>query len=364
MSWWDDVGDAISDGADYVADAVSDGADAVGDALSDCADTVGDVLEDAGESLEDIADDIIDNLNDGIDSLSDAANDSIQGIGDIFEQFFDIIESASDSVVYFIDGIIEAISDAIEELWASLCDYADNIVDFISEIVEETLSFISDFIENVTEMLSTAVEQTLNFLAKTIEQIVSIGLVEAIIGFIGKIVIYIVDLIRDVLEAIIKALACQFGIIVYLNAQAIHQVINVGKSVHMLPDSFRQKLSSFLTGDSFSDVYYIEGSNLVGNAFNMDIAAMTFGHFYLSGIKVNRTVLMGSVFDENDFGSRETMIHELVHAKQINRYGGEIGFGCMYGIGFMEGGCSYKGNPLEEEAYNFTDDHYDEINSM
>ena len=68
-------------------------------------------------------------------------------------------------------------------------------------------------------------------------------------------------------------------------------------------------------------------------------------------------------FDEDDPRDVVNFLHEVVHADQVRRYGGESGFACEYGKGYVEGGgelpahitepTRYHRNPLEAEAYSF-----------
>ncbi len=75
------------------------------------------------------------------------------------------------------------------------------------------------------------------------------------------------------------------------------------------------------------------------------------------------TVFWRGDFDEDDPRDVVNFLHEVVHADQVRRYGGESGFACEYGKGYVEGGgelpahitepTRYHRNPLEAEAYSF-----------
>jgi len=80
---------------------------------------------------------------------------------------------------------------------------------------------------------------------------------------------------------------------------------------------------------------------------------MTFGN----------TIYFRDELDEHNPQNLVKLIHELVHVDQVRRHGGESGFACAYGRGYIEGGGTlptyiadatpYHRNPLEAEAYTF-----------
>lgn len=83
------------------------------------------------------------------------------------------------------------------------------------------------------------------------------------------------------------------------------------------------------------------------------IYAMTFGS----------TIYWRDELDEDDPVQLVRLIHEVVHVDQVRRFGGESGFACEYGKGYLRGGgvlpshirqpSDYHRNPLEAEAYTF-----------
>ena len=75
------------------------------------------------------------------------------------------------------------------------------------------------------------------------------------------------------------------------------------------------------------------------------------------------TIFWAGSLDETNPRDLVNLIHEVVHVEQFHRYGGESGFACEYGAGYVAGGgelppsirrpTPYHRNPLEAEAYRF-----------
>jgi hypothetical protein len=94
---------------------------------------------------------------------------------------------------------------------------------------------------------------------------------------------------------------------------------------------------------------------LPSNKFSQSgrIYGMTFGY----------TIYWRGDLDEDDPNDLVKLIHETMHVDQTRRYGGENGFACEYGKGYVAGGgavpahikrvTAYHRNPLEAEAYAF-----------
>ena len=69
------------------------------------------------------------------------------------------------------------------------------------------------------------------------------------------------------------------------------------------------------------------------------------------------------VLNENDAHTLVKLIHEVKHVDQVREFGGEEGFACEYGKGYIRGGGDlpdrlkhreddpYYANPLEADAY-------------
>jgi hypothetical protein len=98
MSFWDDVGDAISGAADAVADAVEDVVNAVEEVVTDVVETVGDAVSDAAGAVGDALGEI--------PVVGGVLSAVFHWIGDVVSGVTDLVGSAIKGVFGIIGGVI------------------------------------------------------------------------------------------------------------------------------------------------------------------------------------------------------------------------------------------------------------------
>jgi len=150
-------------------------------------------------------------------------------------------------------------------------------------------------------------------------------------------------------------LGCEIGVAVFRETKRSAQIANVGRSTRPLGAGTIARLRTLFPELDLGDVRIREKCRLPSNRFREtgSIYAMTFGN----------TIYFRDELDEADPRDLVKLIHELVHVDQVRRHGGERGFACAYGRGYLEGGgnlpahisgpTAYHRNPLESEAYSF-----------
>jgi hypothetical protein len=150
-------------------------------------------------------------------------------------------------------------------------------------------------------------------------------------------------------------LGCDLGTTVFRETKRATQIANLGRRAHPLRADTISRLQRLFPHLDLTEVRVRSHSRLPPNRFRErgSIYAMTFG----------RTIYWRDELDEDDPRDIVALIHELVHVDQVRRFGGESGFACAYGAGYLEGGgqlpryirdpSAYHHNPLEAEAYSF-----------
>ncbi len=153
----------------------------------------------------------------------------------------------------------------------------------------------------------------------------------------------------------VTSLGCSLGKTVYRETKRATRLANLARPLRRLRPETAATLAVLFPELDIDRIRYKTGCRLPPNRFREtgSIYAMTFGY----------TVYWRGSFDESDPGDFVNFVHEVMHADQFRRYGGESGFGCRYGEGYLNGGGSlpeyiqnpgmYELNPLEAEAYSF-----------
>jgi hypothetical protein len=148
---------------------------------------------------------------------------------------------------------------------------------------------------------------------------------------------------------------CSLGRTIYGEAKRAAQVANVLRPRRPLRADTEAMLRALFPQLDVSRIRVRTHCRLPPNRFRTSgtIYAMTFGY----------TIYYRDSLNESDPGDLVNLIHEVVHVDQVRRYGGERGFACEYGKGYLEGGgdlpahirhpTAYHRNPLEAEAYTF-----------
>jgi hypothetical protein len=153
----------------------------------------------------------------------------------------------------------------------------------------------------------------------------------------------------------LSPIGCDLGRSVYREAKRSAQIANLRRPRRPLHPSTIARLAPLFPELDLGLVRVRPQCRLPSNKFDTtgSIYAMTFGE----------TIYFRDKIDETDPRQLVRLIHELVHVDQVRRHGGESGFACEYGRGYIDGGgelphyirdvTAYHRNPLEAEAYTF-----------
>ena len=146
---------------------------------------------------------------------------------------------------------------------------------------------------------------------------------------------------------------CVLGQTIFNEAKRSAQIVNVVRPRRSLQPTTIARLKPLFPDLDLAAVRVRTRCRLPSNRFRPtgSIYAMTFGY----------TIYWRDELDEGNPVDLVKLIHELVHVDQVRRHGGESGFACEYGRGYIQGGGALPGyitdatpyhrNPLEAEAY-------------
>lgn len=152
-----------------------------------------------------------------------------------------------------------------------------------------------------------------------------------------------------------QPVGCALGRTIYGETKRATAIVNVHRRRADIPTTAVATLQPWFPELDLGTVRIRTECRLPANRFATtgDIYAMTFG----------TTIYWRDEFDPDDPGELVRLAHELVHVDQVRRLGGESGFACAYGEGYLDGGgdlpdylddvTAYHRNPLEAEAYTF-----------
>jgi hypothetical protein len=156
-------------------------------------------------------------------------------------------------------------------------------------------------------------------------------------------------------ERRIVPVGCELGTTIFRETKRSAQIANLARRPRPLRPETARRLQPLFPGLDLTAIRVRTRCRLPSNRFSEhgSIYAMTFGS----------TIYWRDELDEDDPRDLVHLIHELVHVDQVRRHGGEDGFACAYGAGYLEGGgdlpgyladpTAYHRNPLEAEAYSF-----------
>lgn len=156
-------------------------------------------------------------------------------------------------------------------------------------------------------------------------------------------------------ERRVAPVGCSMGRIVYRETRRSARVANALRPRQQLRPATKAMLGGLFPELDVGRIRIRTRCRLPSNRFNRTgrIYGMTFGY----------TIYWRGELDEDDPGHLVKLIHETVHVDQVRRFGGEDGFACEYGKGYVAGGgdvpahidtpTAYHRNPLEAEAYAF-----------
>jgi hypothetical protein len=156
-------------------------------------------------------------------------------------------------------------------------------------------------------------------------------------------------------ERRVVPVGCELGKTVFRETKRSAQIANFRRATRPLRARTIQRLQPLFPDLDLHRVRVRTRCRLPSNRFREhgSIYAMTFG----------TTIYWRDALDEDDPQDLVKLIHEIVHVDQVRRHGGETGFACAYGMGYIGGGgvlpayiddpTAYHRNPLEAEAYSF-----------
>ena len=133
----------------------------------------------------------------------------------------------------------------------------------------------------------------------------------------------------------VTSLGCSLGKDVYRETKRATRLANLARRLERLRPETAATLTVIFPELDTERIRFKTGCRLPPNRFRGTggIYAMTFGY----------TVYWRGSFDESDPEDFVNFVHEVVHADQFRRYGGESGFACRYGEGYLNGGGSLPG---------------------
>ena len=156
-------------------------------------------------------------------------------------------------------------------------------------------------------------------------------------------------------ERRVVPVGCELGRTIFRETKRSAKIANVARRPRPLRPETAQRLQPLFSELDLMAIRVRTRCRLPSNRFieRGSIYAMTFGD----------TIYWRDELDEDDPKDLVHLIHELVHVDQVRRHGGEPGFACAYGVGYLAGGgelpsyidapTAYHRNPLEAEAYSF-----------
>jgi hypothetical protein len=363
---FDAVGDAVEEGAEWVAGAAEDAAGAVVDAAGDVADAVGDAAEAVGGAIEDAAQAIAEAAEDAVDALESAAEDALEALeqgaaavadmaDDAWDHVTDVAEDAWDAVAGAVEDAWEVVSDTVEASWDALVAAVEDAWEAVEGAASDAWDWAVGTAEAAWDRATEIVEAGIDELSKAYEW--AVEAMALAIEWLGGVFV-------EIGQLFLQLGACIAGQVVYRVAKAGNIIANIYKPPKLLSADFQSDmvrvfggstLSKVVNTSDFALVVYVDDALLSANWFSDGTDAMTFGMTSIGGVTVGGLIYTDKPWRETVDDDRVLMAHELVHTTQYRRFINESGFACAYGIGFAQADFDYASNPLEAQAFTFTD---------
>jgi uncharacterized protein Yka (UPF0111/DUF47 family) len=367
-----------SDAVDVVAEGLGDAWDAANHNLQVVLAEAREKVEESADWIEEQAETYWDECEDLYREASELIDDFFEGAEDFWDNFteltenswddFDaLLEDSWDEATSFIEESINDIIDPIEQAWETITQIVENSWNVIKESIENAIRTFVNVVENAWEAIEISIEQSLEVVSNYIEKVAKRieQSLHDIAVLIEKVICFIGDLFKSIVDLILKLGACLAGKVAYELAKNANVLGNSTKVIRTLPPSFKNRLEYVFSGKKFDEVMIVEDAKLVANMFGGSTAGMTFGNVFWYGFPYLVVIFLRDRLDQSSFPSRELMVHELVHALQLRSFMYiDTAFACAYGRGYAEAGFDYKKNPMEEEAYSFTELKETEIRNM
>ncbi len=355
MGWdLEDLGNAIVSAAEATWEGATDLAEDAWDAASGTIEDAVDLVTEAGEKLGQAVEDALDAVG---DALGRVVEEIAEGATDVWEAASRIAETAWENAAGFVDTVADAFSKAAEDAWEAVSDSIEAAWNELDAVVSDALDAAVGWIEEAWEKIDASIldaliaveanwEMMMNGIASVYES--ALALVEATLLWVG-------DFIEDIVHAIQAMGACVAGRVIYAAAKLFNSFasFSLGSLPKRLPEEFRARLGPLFGAESFDNVHIVEHAILSADWFSDDTEAMTFGGVSFGGSPFNYVVFLRGGFAVNYWPDRSLVAHELVHVRQIRRFGSEGTFACLYGIGYWEADFTYEDNFLEAEAFEF-----------
>lgn len=151
----------------------------------------------------------------------------------------------------------------------------------------------------------------------------------------------IIDTLRDMG-------GCAGGVTIYFAAKGLAIARNLQRIDRKLRQETIDLLQPLFPELDLKKIEFNVNAFLPSEWYDDNADAMTFGDkIYFKHSNIQN--------DNRTDSSLMLLMHELVHADQVRRLGGETVFACEYGMGFVNAGFNYENNPLEVEANAFED---------
>ena len=288
-----------------------------------------------------------------LDALEELGEGALDAAGDVYADFEELADAAWDGATDLVDGAVDTISKATEDAWEAISDAADGAWSAIEEASEDAWEAISSAADDLWEELTEGIAAAWEVAVDAVELVydAAANAYERALETVEKALLWLGDLIEDIVQAIVMLGACLAGQIIHDLAEAENVLLNFWRPIHTLPEAFRDEVRPLFPDVPLGDVFYIENATLSANTFGNGTDAMTFMNPEVGGVNLGYMIYIASTWDSADEADRGLMVHELVHVDQYRRFRFEDAFACAYGIGFASAGFSYQNNPLEAEAF-------------
>jgi hypothetical protein len=143
-------------------------------------------------------------------------------------------------------------------------------------------------------------------------------------------------------KLLFRFLGCILGIPLSFAGKWLTRAANLHRVEQRVSPELSARLAAMFPNLDLSKVRIKDHANM---PVRRQYVAIAFGY----------RVFFRHTYNENDLRFLRLLIHELVHAEQVHRLGGQVRFACVYFAGHFAAG--YDGNPLEEEARAFVREH-------
>lgn len=359
---WDAASDLAEDAWEAGEDLLEEGEELIEEGL--------DAVEEAVEWLEEKAEETVEAIGDATEWLAEEAGDLwgeiLEAGGDLLSAIEEFAEERWEDAANFVDGLADTIADAVDEAWERAVQAAEAAWEGIAAAAEAAWEGVAAAVESAWEQASDAVEGAWDALEDAVEWVGSKSamLLEDALQLAESLVQWVWEVIKGLGQFLAAVGACLGGEIVYRIAKADNVIANALRPYLPIPEGVRNRLAGIFPNDSFRSVFWIDQASLAANHFKSGTDGMTFGMPVTPIGFPGNAIYLKPRFDFSDPTFKRLLVHELVHVRQYQKFGGELGFACAYGIGYAKAGFDYRKNPMEVEAYRFVEANQTTIDAL